>query len=176
MVTGIRHETIEGEPFDANIDTVVRLATESYSKRSLTARVGLAITSGVGTMASIILHVCFIAGWCLYNSGYFKGIKAFDPYPFNLLTLIVSFEGVLIALFVLLTQNRMSRQSELRTHLNLQLEMLVEQELTTVLQLVKKLCEKAGIEEDEPQVSRLTKATDVEKLAEELEQKLPLEG
>ena len=88
----------------------------------------------------------------------------------------MSFEGVLIALFVLLTQNRMSRQSELRTHLNLQLEMLVEQELTTVLQLVKKLCEKAGIEEDEPQVSRLTKATDVEKLAEELEQKLPLEG
>lgn len=163
------------ELFASNIDTVVRLANQSYKRRSLTARIGMAITGGVGTMASIILHVLFIAGWCLYNSGILGVGGAFDPYPFNLLTLIVSFEGVLIALFVLLTQNRMARQTELRSHLNLQLEMLMEQELTTTLKLVKRLCEAHGISEEEQQVSRLATETDVEKLAETLEERLPLE-
>lgn len=159
----------------SNIDTVVRLANQSYKRRTLTARIGMAITGGVGTMASIILHVFFIAGWCLYNSGIIGVGKPFDPYPFNLLTLIVSFEGVLIALFVLLTQNRMARQTELRSHLNLQLEMLMEQELTTTLRLVRRLCEAQGIQEEEQQVSRLSESTDVEKLAEKLEERLPLD-
>jgi len=163
------------EPVDENIQTVVRLASESYKRRTPAARIGMAITGFFGTIASILIHVAIILGWCLYNSGKIKDITPFDPYPFNLLTLCVSFEGVLIALFVLLTQNRMSRQSELRTHLNLQLEMLIEQEVTTCLALVKKIAEKQGIEENEPVVDKLSKATDVEKLAEELEEKMPLD-
>jgi Protein of unknown function (DUF1003) len=57
----------------------------------------------------------------------------FDPYPYGLLTFIVSLEGVLIATFVLTKQNRMAAQSDQRDHLNLQVDLLAEQELTVIL-------------------------------------------
>jgi hypothetical protein len=57
----------------------------------------------------------------------------FDPYPYGLLTFIVSLEGVLIATFVVIKQNRMAVQSDQRDHLNLQVDLLAEQEMTAVL-------------------------------------------
>lgn len=162
------------EPVDANIETVVKLAHNSTKKQTVTARIGTAITGFFGTMASIILHLLFIGGWCVYNSGWINGTRPFDPYPFNLLTLCVSFEGVLIALFVLLTQNRMARQNELQAQVSLQLQMLVEQEVTRVLQLVRQLCEKEGITTGAPLAHELEKDTDLEHLTQQLEEKFPL--
>jgi uncharacterized membrane protein len=160
--------------FSDNVEKVVRLAEASYANQSLSTRLGSIITGGIGTMASVFVHALFIAGWVALNSGYVPGVKPFDPYPFSLLTLAVSFEGVLIALFVLLRQNRMSRDADLRAHLSLQMGMLIEQEVTAVLQLTKKMSEQNGID-FEPQVNMLLQATDIEQLAQELEKKLPEE-
>lgn len=162
--------------FEQNVERVVKLAQDASERRSLTTKIGARLTSGFGTMASVILHLLAIAGWCLVNSGWLKELKPFDPYPFNLLTLIVSFESVLIALFVLLTQNRMSREADLRAHLNLQMGILIEQEMTAVLQLTKKLVEREGLLEAEEEVEQLLEQTDIEQLADELEKKLPQES
>ncbi len=54
----------------------------------------------------------------------------FDPFPFPLLTMAVSLEAIILAWFVLASQNRLSRQ---RSHLNLQIDLLTEREMIAVL-------------------------------------------
>jgi uncharacterized membrane protein len=44
-----------------------------------------------------------------------------------------------------MTQNRMTRQANKRAHLDLQINMLAEQELTTMLRMLAGLCQRAGV-------------------------------
>jgi uncharacterized membrane protein len=71
----------------------------------------------------------------------------------------------------------MARQSERRSHLDLQVGMLSEQELTTILQMLQQLCQHMGVNVDSSKqdVQSFSKTTDVHKLASELEEKLPAE-
>jgi uncharacterized membrane protein len=98
-----------------------------------------------------------------------------DPFPFGILALFVSSEGVFLTGFVLISQSRMARQSDWRSHLGLQVSMLSEQELTTILQMLLKLCQHMGVNvaSSEQQVQSFTKTTEIHKLASELEDKLP---
>jgi uncharacterized membrane protein len=93
------------------------------------------------------------------------------------LALIVSSESVFLTIFVLISQSRMSRQAERRSHLDLQVGMLSEQELTTILQMLQKLCQHLGVNVDssKQEVQAFSKTTDVHKLASELQDKLPEE-
>jgi uncharacterized membrane protein len=102
-------------------------------------------------------------------------VKAFDPFPFGILALFVASESVFLTICVLISQNRMARQAERRSHLDLQVGMLAEQELTMMLQMLQKLCQHTGVDVKStiPQVQGFSETTDVHKLASELEEKLP---
>jgi uncharacterized membrane protein len=63
-----------------------------------------------------------------------------------LLTFIVSLEGVLIATFVLITRNRMAKQSDRRDHLNLQIDLLAEQKMTMMLRILRRISERLDID------------------------------
>jgi uncharacterized membrane protein len=69
----------------------------------------------------------------------------------------------------------MARQAERSSHLDLQVGMLAEQELTMLLQMLQKLCQHSGIDMKSTtrQVQGFSETTDVQKLASELEEKLP---
>jgi len=103
------------------------------------------------------------------------GVKPFDPFPFGILALIVASESVFLTIFVLISQNRMARAAERRSHLDLQVGMLAEQELTMVLQMLNKLCEHAGVDvrAAAKRVEEFGETTDVQKLASEIDEKLP---
>jgi uncharacterized membrane protein len=103
------------------------------------------------------------------------GFPPFDPFPFGILTLIVSSEGVFLAIFILISQNRMTRQSDKRAHLDLQVNMLSEQEMTMMLRMQRRLCEHFGVEVDtvKEEAKQLLEETDVHRLVNTLEEKLP---
>jgi uncharacterized membrane protein len=69
------------------------------------------------------------------------------------------------------------RLRERRSHLDLQVGMLSEQELTTILQILQKLCRHMGVNVDssKQEVQSFSKTTDLPKLASELDDKLPEE-
>ena len=69
----------------------------------------------------------------------------------------------------------MTRQAEKRAHLDLQVGMLAEQELTALLQMQHKICQRLGIDVESARhgLKGFSDATDVHKLASELEDKLP---
>lgn len=162
-------------PASGNIEAIVSLERVALERRSWTTRLGDAITSGLGTMSAVLVHAAVIMAWCIINLGFVPGIKPFDPFPFGLLTMIVSLEGVLVAIFVLITQNRMSRQADRRAHLNLQIDMLAEQEMTRVLRMLNALCAERGlqVEASKTEIEPLMQSTDVHRLAEQLDEKLP---
>ena len=87
-------------------------------------------------MSFVVFHLLLFGVWFMVNLG-LTPLRPFDTFPFGILTLIVSAEGVLLAIFVLVSQNRMSRQANQRAHLNLQIGLLAEQETTKLLALVR---------------------------------------
>jgi uncharacterized membrane protein len=157
-----------------NIETVARMERQFLEQRTWTERLGDAIADFVGTMSFILVHLLALVAWIAINTGKL-GIKPFDPYPFVLLTMIVSMEGVLLATFVLMKQNRMSRRADQRNHLNLQIDLLAEKEITKILQLQQAMCKRLGIAEaaKDDEIHELSEHTAVESLARELEQKIP---
>jgi uncharacterized membrane protein len=165
-------------PTQYNIEAIAKLEHEALNRRTATERIGDAIAKTVGSLGFCLAQLIVISAWSLANLGVIPGFKAFDPFPFGILALVVSSESVFLTIFVLISQNRMVRQSERRAHLDLQVSMLSEQELTTILQMLQKLCHHVGANVDattKQEVQAFSETTDVHKLASELEDKLPEE-
>jgi uncharacterized membrane protein len=162
-------------PTQYNIDAIARLEHEALGRRTPTERMSDLITKVVGNPGFLLAQLLLVVGWSAVNLHLVPGIKAFDPFPFGALALVVSSESVFLTIFVLISQGRMARQSERRSHLDLQVSMLSEQELTMILQMLQKLCQHAGVNVDssKQEVQSFSKTTDVHKLASELEDKLP---
>jgi uncharacterized membrane protein len=76
----------------------------------------------------------------------FIGNQSVRSVPLRHFGAFVSSESVFLTIFVLISQNRMSRQAERPAHLDLQVGMLAEQELTMMLQMLQKLCHHAGVD------------------------------
>jgi uncharacterized membrane protein len=120
---------------------------------------------------SIFFHAIWFALWIAINTELIPGIVAFDPFPFQLLTMVVSLEAIFLALFVLASQNRLGKQADLRANHDLQIDMLVEREMTAVLQLLKDIAAHLDVDTNVTQdkLSDLIKKTDVKQLAEEVD-------
>jgi uncharacterized membrane protein len=164
-------------PTQYNIEAIAKLEHDALDRRTPTERVSDVIAKLVGNVGFLLAHLTVIAGWSVLNLHVIPGVRAFDPFPFGILALIVSSESVFLTIFVLISQSRMARQSERRSHLDLQVGMLSEQELTIILQMLQKLCLHMGVNVDssKQEVQSFSKTTDVHKLASELEDKLPEE-
>jgi len=162
-------------PTQYNINAIAKLEHDALERRSASERVSDAITKLVGNIGFLLTQFLLILVWSLTNLGMIPGIKPFDPFPFGVLALVVSTESVFLTIFVLISQGRMARQAERRSHLDLQVGMLSEQELTTILQMLQKLCQHVGVnvESAKQEVQAFSKTTDVHKLASELQDKLP---
>jgi uncharacterized membrane protein len=119
-------------PKQSNIDAVAKLEHDALGRRTPTERVSDVIAKLVCNMGFLMAQLILISSWSLANLHVIPGLKVFDPFPFGILALIVSSESVFLTIFVLISQSRMARQSERRSHLDLQVGMLSEQELTTM--------------------------------------------
>jgi uncharacterized membrane protein len=80
------------------------------------------ITAFSGSMAFVYIHVVWFALWCIGNLIWWR----FDPFPFGLLTLIVSLEAIFLSTFVLLSQNRESARSDQRAEIDFETNVLSE--------------------------------------------------
>jgi uncharacterized membrane protein len=113
------------------------------------------------------------AVWVTWNTGHIPGLRVVDPFPFILLALVVSCEGVLLSTFVLIKQNNMARAADQRNHLNLQIDILAEQEITRSLQMLQLICAHLEIPlPDEVKNPTLVEETEVADLANQVRQQL----
>ena len=133
---------------ERNIRTIVRLRLQAARARGMQDRLADFITDASGRMIFAYVHVVWFGLWFVVNSGW-VGIRPFDPFPYGLLTMIVSLEAIFLATFVLISQNRMSAESEHRADLALHIGLLTEHELTRVLQMLDAIQEKMGVTNDD---------------------------
>ncbi len=163
------------DPAAENIHAIVEVERQSIRQAARGERIGQAISDRIGTMWFVTVHSILLLVWIGWNS-LGPAATRFDPYPYGLLTFIVSLEGVLIATFVLIAQNRMSRQSDERDHLDLQVSLLAEQEMTLMLKQLRRISERLGISpetDEEARTEKLTEETNVYELVKSLRKELP---
>ena len=120
-----------------------RCAGRLESKRRVQDRIADAITAFSGSMPFIYLHVAMPASGSWTTSAG-SAWRIFDPYPFGLLTMVVSLEAIFLATFVLLSQNRQAEAVEQRADLDLQINLLAEHEITRILTLVDAIADHSG--------------------------------
>jgi uncharacterized membrane protein len=105
-------------PTGRNIDAIAKLEHDALGRRTTTERVSDAITRLVGNVGFLAAHLILIFGWALLNLRVIPRVNPFDPFPFGILALVVSSESVFLTIFVLISQGRMARQSQRRSHLD----------------------------------------------------------
>lgn len=153
-----------------NLDLIRKLEEQALSSRTTSERVTDAIGSFCGSMPFVILHLVAFGAWILINTTDW-GIPHFDPYPFMLMNVAVSLEAIFLSTFVLMKQNRMGRRSDARAHLDLQINLLAEREMTLMLKMLASISEHMGLKEwsRDPHLRDLLSELPVEEVAKELE-------
>jgi uncharacterized membrane protein len=116
----------------------------------------------------LVAHAVWFIGWIGWNVT--RRRAAFDPFPFGLLTLVVSLEAIFLSIFVLMSQRRESKIAELREEMTLEVDMRTEEEVTKVLQLVAGLYGRMGypLAKDDPELRMMLRPLDKARLEEQL--------
>ena len=117
----------------------------------------------------LAVHALWFMTWMLWNTGYIPGWTPIDPFPFGLLTMIVSLEAIFLAIFVLMAQRRESSVAELREEITLQVLMRAEEEVTNTLQLVAGLYQRLGHQlAEDPELADMMKPLDADSIERQL--------
>jgi CRP/FNR family transcriptional regulator, cyclic AMP receptor protein len=83
-----------------------------------------------------LFHLAWFGLWVglnvLGSVGVLPEALAFDPFPFGLLTMVVSLEAIFLSIFVMVSQNRQSEKDRLRIDLDYQVNLKAQTEIMTL--------------------------------------------
>lgn len=151
-----------------NVERVMALETAEHQKATTADRIADAITAFSGSVRFVWITLAIVGGWIGTNA-LLPGRDRIDPFPFPLLTLVLSVEAIFLSIFILMSQNRAARISEKRGHLDLQLNLLSEQENTRMLLMLERIGQAVGAELDQSAEGRLlAEATEPEALSDQI--------
>jgi uncharacterized membrane protein len=119
------------------------LAAQHAAQRSRIEMIADRLARAAASTPFLLVHAIWFAIWMLANTG-LLGVPEWDPFPFGLLTLVVSLEAIFLSIFVLMAQSRESNVEELREEVSLQVVLRMEEEVTKTLQLVAGLYTRLG--------------------------------
>jgi uncharacterized membrane protein len=147
---------------------MVALKAAHISERSLMERIAVGWTRMAGSTFFLVAHLVWFVIWIAWNTGTL-GVVPVDPFPFGLLTTIVSLEAIVLSIFVLIGQSREAKISELRDELTLQINLRIESEVTKNLQLVAGLYTRMGFRfSEDDELREMLKVMDPEDMEREL--------
>ena len=133
---------------------------KSLRSRSLLTQISDDLTSICGSSFFLFAHIIIFAIWIMVNTGAVSFIKPFDPFPFGLLTMIVSLEAIFLAIFILVSQNRSSYIGTLRDEFHLRVNLIAEEEITKVLELLAEMRKEMGIKKEDPELQEMLERID----------------
>jgi uncharacterized membrane protein len=81
-----------------------------------------------GSMPFLMINGGWFIIWIIINT-LPLGVPAFDPYPFGLLTMIVSLEAIFLSCFVLISQNRQAEKDHVRSDIEYEVNIKAELEV-----------------------------------------------
>jgi uncharacterized membrane protein len=150
----ITHETTVAE--------VIELEQREKLKMGFSDHVAALVTAVVGSMVMVWLNLAWFVAWIGLHE---TGVVDFDPFPFGLLTMIVSLEAIFFSLFVLIAQNRQAELADKRAKLDLQVNLIAEHEVTKLIGMVDRIQRHLGLSDEDPEVTAMQEPTHVQDLA-----------
>ena len=122
--------------------TVTRNVNDVAAEQgTLLTRLADAVPSFTGSMASLAFHAVFLGGWIAINLSLLRNMKAFDPYPFEFLSVMVSLEAIFLTLFVLTSQNRQRARDRIRSDIEFESSINTETKIAYLHEKIDKLTE-----------------------------------
>ena len=114
--------------------------------------------------------ITFVVAWVACNVALLRAGASFDRPQFPWLELIISLASLLVTIFILITQNRLSTVSDRRAEVTLQIALVTEQKVAKVIELLEQL------RRDDPnlpnrrdhQAEAMAQATDLREAVSEL--------
>jgi uncharacterized membrane protein len=160
-----------------HIDLISKHEEEFLARRTAAERVGDSLGAFIGSLTFIGIHVVWFGSWILVNTFKVGEFPHFDPVPFPILDTIVAVEAIFLASFIVMRQGRLSRRSDERDHLILQVLLLAEKEVTAVLQIERQIAARVGLPEvaQDVEISQLSQNTSIDDVATSLKESLPSE-
>jgi uncharacterized membrane protein len=101
---------------------------EVEDTRTTVMRVADWISAFSGSLTFLFLHLGIFFVWIVLNIGIFS-FGDFDPFPFGLLTMVVSLEAIILSVFVLLSQNRQVARDRVRGDIEYEVNLKAELEI-----------------------------------------------
>jgi uncharacterized membrane protein len=157
----------------AGINTAFRaIKAEHASNRSPMEVLADRMIGVASATPFLVIHAFAFIAWIYWNLP-FSGLPKFDPYPYGMLTLVVSLEAIFLSIFVLMTQSRESRIGELREELTLQVNLRMEEEITKTLHLVAGLYARMNLTlADDPELRAMLEPLDPKKMEADLAEQI----
>lgn len=138
-------------------------------KRTLTDKAADFLTESFGTIWFLTVNAIWFGVWVAINTELIPGVASFDPFPFGLLTMIVSLEAIFLAVIVLISQNREAHIAEVREEIDLQVNVKAEQEITKILIILDAIHDHLGLPpEDDEELVMMKQKTNLDAIEEEI--------
>lgn len=114
---------------------------EVEDRRTKVERAADWIAAFSGSITFLMLHVVFFAVWILLNVNWLPGWRPpmFDPFPFGLLTMVVSLEAIILSVFVLLSQSRQATKDRIRGDIEYEVNLKAELEVAQLHEKIDRL-------------------------------------
>jgi uncharacterized membrane protein len=148
--------TIPPPPLDSlsgalrrNIEALRERRRAELETASFEERIARNIAAFTGSMRFVYLHLVIYWFWIAANLGIIPVVRPWDP-TFVVLAMVASVEAIFLSTFILITQNRMSRLSERRAELDVQVSLLAEQEITKLVAMVSEVLDRLGVRDEAP--------------------------
>lgn len=129
---------------EKNIENILCTEEQRRRKNSRPYRIIARVTRACGTVGFLVANAAVFGGWVLVN----ELVVEFDPYPYTFLLFGVSLEAIFLSIFILISQSMADAENERRHHLDLQMNLLTEREMTALMRLTVQMAEKMGINDD----------------------------
>lgn len=97
------------------------------------------LTKGASNVKFTYISFIWFAVWIVANLSLIPGLKAFDPYPFGFLTMVVSLEAIFLSLFVLISQDRQAKRDKIRNDIEYEVNLRAEVEVRALADQVEAL-------------------------------------
>jgi len=102
---------------------------EVEDRRTVIEKAADGIAAFSGSIAFLTINSLIFLFWILVNADVVPSLRAFDPFPFGLLTMAVSLEAIILSIFVLLSQNRQAAKDRVRSDIEYDVNLKAELEI-----------------------------------------------
>lgn len=138
-------------------------------RQSWLDRVVISITDFLGSIGFLLFCLLSLAFYLAWNMDLLPWLSPIDPYPFNGMDSVLSILAIVIAVCVLIGQNRLRRIEKVREQVEFEVNVKAENEITKILEMLHDIQKKLGIDKPDPELEKMKETTDIAKLHEHID-------